>query len=118
MVYSFVVLPIVSFVLLHGFEFLGLPAIETSSWGGIMVTIVVAAVGRPGLVRADWVRPGIMLYGCSPFEDESAERMGLAPVMTLKSAILAVQTLAPGERAGYAGVFVASRETSSPSATR
>jgi general L-amino acid transport system permease protein len=45
MVYSFVVLPIVSFVLLHGFEFLGLPAIETSSWGGIMVTIVVAAVG-------------------------------------------------------------------------
>ena len=59
-----------------------------------------AALWRYPQTHFDWVRPGIMLYGCSPFEDESAERMGLAPVMTLKSAILAVQTLAPGERAG------------------
>jgi general L-amino acid transport system permease protein len=44
-VYSFVVLPILSFILLHGFELIGLPTVETSSWGGIMVTIVVAAVG-------------------------------------------------------------------------
>src|SRR5438105_6121444 len=29
--------------------------------------------------RGDWVRPGIMLYGCSPFADRSAEALGLRP---------------------------------------
>ena len=50
---------------------------------------------------ADWVRPGIMLYGCSPFLDRSAESLGLKPVMTLSSRIIAVQRLKPGERVGY-----------------
>jgi general L-amino acid transport system permease protein len=45
MIYAFVILPIVSFFLLHGFEAIGLPKVETSSWGGILVTIVVATVG-------------------------------------------------------------------------
>jgi alanine racemase len=49
----------------------------------------------------DWVRPGIMLYGCSPFADQSAERLGLKPVMTLTSEIIATQHLQPGERVGY-----------------
>ncbi len=45
MVYAFVILPIVSFFLLHGFDAIGLSTVETSSWGGILVTIVVASVG-------------------------------------------------------------------------
>ncbi|HJT62305.1 MAG TPA: alanine racemase [Burkholderiales bacterium] len=49
----------------------------------------------------DWVRPGIMLYGCSPFADQSAERLGLKPVMTLTSEIIATQHLQAGERVGY-----------------
>ena len=49
----------------------------------------------------DWVRPGIMLYGCSPFADQSAEQLGLKPVMTLSSEIIATQHLQPGERVGY-----------------
>jgi alanine racemase len=49
----------------------------------------------------DWVRPGIMLYGCSPFADQSAEQLGLKPVMTLTSEIIATQHLQPGERVGY-----------------
>jgi alanine racemase len=51
--------------------------------------------------RGDWVRPGIMLYGCSPFADRSAESLGLKPVMTLTSEIIGTQQLQPGERVGY-----------------
>jgi alanine racemase len=49
----------------------------------------------------DWARPGIMLYGCSPFADQSAEQLGLKPVMTLTSEIIATQHLQAGERVGY-----------------
>ncbi len=44
-VYFFVVLPIISFVLLSGFPAIGLAAVPTSLWGGVLVTIVVATVG-------------------------------------------------------------------------
>jgi general L-amino acid transport system permease protein len=44
-VYCFIVLPIVSYILLHGFEAIGLPLVDTVLWGGVLVTIVVAAVG-------------------------------------------------------------------------
>jgi general L-amino acid transport system permease protein len=43
--YFFVVLPICSFVLLHGFSLIGLPVVDTVLWGGALVTIVVASVG-------------------------------------------------------------------------
>jgi len=56
--------------------------------------------------RGDWVRPGIMLYGSSPFpEEQSAAALGLAPVMTLESELIAVRRLAAGERVGYGGIF-------------
>jgi general L-amino acid transport system permease protein len=44
-VYFFIVLPVVSFFLLHGFPLIGLVAVPTTLWGGVLVTIVVAAVG-------------------------------------------------------------------------
>src|SRR5579885_1540779 len=43
--YFFVFLPIVSFILLHGFAAIGLPVVDTVLWGGVLVTIVVATVG-------------------------------------------------------------------------
>jgi len=43
--YAFIALPIVSFVLLHGFPLIGLPVVDTVLWGGVLVTIVVASVG-------------------------------------------------------------------------
>ena len=46
--------------------------------------------------RGDWVRPGIMLYGCSPFADQSAEQLGLKPAMTLSSEIIAIAAPAAG----------------------
>jgi alanine racemase len=68
-----------------------------------------AALLRHPQARGDWVRPGIMLYGCSPFPDESAQALGLAPVMTLSSELIAVRQLAAGDRVGYAGTFTADR---------
>jgi alanine racemase len=55
----------------------------------------------PKETGGDWVRPGIMLYGGSPFADRSAEALGLKPAMTLTSAIIATQRLRRGERVGY-----------------
>ncbi|CAG0972803.1 alanine racemase [Rhodocyclaceae bacterium] len=58
----------------------------------------------------DWVRPGIMLYGSSPFSAmASADDLGLAPVMTLEAEVIAVRDIRAGDRVGYGGTFVADR---------
>jgi len=58
--------------------------------------------------QGDWVRAGIMLYGSSPFPElMSADAIGLRPVMTLKSELIAVRELNPGDRVGYGGLFKA-----------
>jgi alanine racemase len=68
-----------------------------------------AAILRYPQTHGDWVRPGIMLYGCTPFADVSADQLGLRPVMTLTSEIIAMQDLDPGDGVGYAAAFVATR---------
>jgi alanine racemase len=54
---------------------------------------------------ADWVRPGIMLYGGSPGGKTAAE-FGLLPAMTLRSKIIGIQHIAAGEVVGYGSLFV------------
>jgi len=66
-----------------------------------------AALLRYPEAHKDWVRPGIMLYGCSPFPDESAEKLGLKPAMTLTSELIAVKELRPGDCVGYGCTFTA-----------
>ena len=44
-VYFFLVLPVVSYILLRGWPAIGLARVDTALWGGILVTIVVSAVG-------------------------------------------------------------------------
>jgi alanine racemase len=66
-----------------------------------------AAILRFPETHADWVRPGIMLYGCSPFTDESAEKLELRPVMTLTSELIAIRILSAGESVGYGCTFTA-----------
>ena len=51
--------------------------------------------------RADWVRPGIMLYGSSPLAGRSAESLGLQPVMTLTTRLIAVNLRSQGDAIGY-----------------
>src|SRR6185436_21197108 len=69
-----------------------------------------AALLRFPETRGDWVRPGLMLYGCSPFAGQSADGLGLKPAMTLTSQIIGVQNLTPGERVGYGLTFEAAAE--------
>lgn len=69
-----------------------------------------ALLRYPEETRADWVRPGIMLYGGSPFSFKSAEELGLKPAMTLASEIVGVQHLQAGERVGYGFTYQAGQE--------
>ncbi|MGH8765152.1 MAG: alanine racemase [Burkholderiales bacterium] len=64
----------------------------------------------PDETRADWVRPGILLYGCSPFTFKTAVELDLRPAMTLTSEIVGVQHLQPGERVGYGMTYEAGQE--------
>jgi alanine racemase len=70
-----------------------------------------AAILRYPHAHGDWVRPGIMLYGSSPFADVSADALGLRTVMTLSSEVIAVKTLQNGEYVGYGGLFKANAPT-------
>ncbi len=59
--------------------------------------------------RADWVRPGIMLYGISPFPETTGADLGLRPVMTFETRVIAIRDVGPGERVGYGGIWTAAR---------
>jgi alanine racemase len=61
--------------------------------------------------QADWVRPGLLLYGASPFAGSVGADYDLKPVMTLHSQIIATKRLEVGERVGYGGEWSASRPT-------
>lgn len=56
--------------------------------------------------HADWVRPGIMLYGVSPFANQLGADLGLIPAMTLTTSLIAIQSLNKGDTVGYGGIFV------------
>jgi len=55
--------------------------------------------------HADWVRPGIMLYGASPFSSNAASEYQLKPVSTVRTRIIALKELASGSEVGYGGTF-------------
>jgi len=69
-----------------------------------------AALLRYPATHGDWVRPGIMLYGSSPFAETSAQELGLRPVMSLTSEIISVREIQSGEKVGYGGLFCADRK--------
>jgi alanine racemase len=70
-----------------------------------------AALLRYPETHGDWVRPGLMLYGASPFPDQTGPSLGLLPAMHLESRIIAVQTVRKGEGMGYGFAHVAERDT-------
>jgi alanine racemase len=61
--------------------------------------------------HGEWVRPGLALYGVSPFAGESADKHGLEPVMTLETTVLTVREVKSGETVGYAGAWRAGRDS-------
>jgi alanine racemase len=67
-----------------------------------------AATLRHRGLRSDWVRPGIALYGSAPDHPEhDSAHWDLRPTMTLRSRLIAVQSLQPGDRVGYGGLYTA-----------
>lgn len=69
-----------------------------------------AVLGWPQ-IPSDWVRPGIMLYGSTPFEVQQAHAQRLQPVMTLESKVISVRELPAGEPVGYGARFISQRPT-------
>jgi len=60
---------------------------------------------------ADWVRPGVMIYGISPFPELTGKELGLHPVMGLYSQLIAVKPVYKGETVGYSGTWRCAEST-------
>jgi len=69
-----------------------------------------ALLSRPDLAL-DWVRPGIALYGASPFPGTMGAELGLRPAMTLHARLLDVKTVSAGEAVGYGATWRARQDT-------
>ena len=69
-----------------------------------------AAIFKWPELNFDFVRPGIMLYGATPFSDRSVEVLDLKPVMTFTAEVIALNTIQAGESVGYGSTFVAEQE--------
>ena len=68
-----------------------------------------AAVLRhaPG-TRADWVRPGVVLYGSAPdFPENDAQHWQVQPAMSLATRLIGTQQLKAGDTVGYGSCFTA-----------
>lgn len=59
----------------------------------------------------DWVRPGIALYGGSPFGDRTGVELGLQPAMSLETSVIAIRQVPKGETVGYGGAWKAQRDS-------
>ncbi|WP_353232259.1 alanine racemase [Pseudomonas helleri] len=64
-----------------------------------------AILGWPS-VPSDWVRPGLMLYGATPFEQDHPLAARLQPVMTVESKVICIRELPAGEPVGYGAKFI------------
>ncbi len=60
---------------------------------------------------SNWVRPGVMLYGISPFADETGADHRLTPAMEFETRLIAIKRVARGESVGYGAQWRAERES-------
>lgn len=72
---------------------------------------LVMSGGATAFTRAEWVRPGIMLYGASPLDGAVGAEHDLRPVMTVTAPLIAVKKLGPGATVGYGATWTAERAT-------
>ncbi len=59
----------------------------------------------------DAVRPGISVYGISPMEALNGQDLGLKPVMSMTSSLIAVRDVAKGGKVGYGASWQAKSDT-------
>lgn len=78
--------------------------------GGRSIANSAGILGWPEAL-SDWVRPGVMLYGISPFPERTGEQFGLKPIMGLYSRLIAVKPLAKGDTVGYGGHWTCDQDT-------
>jgi alanine racemase len=88
--------------------------------GAVSVANTPATLGWPQIVNAReklgfagdyWIRPGISLFGVSPFADRTGRDLGLKPVMRFEARLIAVKPLHAGARVGYKGAYISESET-------
>jgi len=60
-----------------------------------------AAIMKWSVPEGGWIRPGLMMYGISPFAGVTGQQLGLAPAMTLSSKVISVRALKKGDKVGY-----------------
>lgn len=61
--------------------------------------------------QSDWVRAGIMLYGISPFPNSIGADLGLKPLMSLHSRLIAIRDITTGETVGYGETWISETST-------
>jgi alanine racemase len=74
-----------------------------------IVSLANSAATLQKIRGSGWARPGIMLYGASPFAEQTAQHLQLQAAMALDSQIIAVQFLEPGDQVGYGSTFTATK---------
>ena len=84
-------------------------SIEGINYNEISIANSAGILGWPQS-HATWNRPGIMLYGVSPFVNGKAEDHSLKPVMTLSSQIISIKSVNKGEAIGYGGTYICEKD--------
>lgn len=88
--------------------------------GDVSIANTPATLGWPALANAraefgfkgdSWIRPGIALFGISPFGDRTGADLGLKPVMQFEARLIAIKPLHAGDRVGYKGAYTADKDT-------
>jgi alanine racemase len=85
-------------------------AVSIANSPGILGWPAVASP-HPKFAGDIWIRPGIALYGISPFADKTGLDLGLKPVMQFEARLIAVKPLQKGARVGYKGRFESATDT-------
>lgn len=82
--------------------------------GPVSIANTAGTLGWPELLRPNrenWIRPGIALFGVSPFADRSGGELGLKPVMQFEARLIAIKALQKGARVGYSGTYEADADS-------
>jgi len=94
-----------------------LTATQLNAFHGLSneLSIERSAANSAGLIawsdaRLEWVRPGLMLYGISPFAESAAAEFELRSAMTLQTRLIAIRSVKQGETVGYGGAWRAAHE--------
>lgn len=86
--------------------------VANSTQGPVQASLAASAgILSLSQTHHQFVRPGFMLYGGSPFGNRTAEEIGLLPVMTLRAKIIAINNVEAGGTIGYGGIHRCEQRT-------